>query len=106
MARNNGFDDLSKQLKKMEKSIEKYESGQNVGFSELFNPTFMKKHTKFVNIDEFFEKSPFKVEIQSDFENIDEAELDAYVDEYSRFNTWEEMLGEAGQEHLAKELGF
>jgi hypothetical protein len=106
MAKNKGFDDFSKKLKKMEKSIEKYEGGKGVGFSELFTSSFMVKYTNFNNIYEFFDKSPFKVETQKDLEIIDEEELDIYVSKNTQFTTWESMSGKATKEHLAKQIRF
>ncbi|MBM7585834.1 hypothetical protein JOC86_002376 [Bacillus pakistanensis] len=106
MGRNSGFDDLGKQLKKMERNIKDYENGKEVGFNELFNESFMRKYTDFGNIDNFFEESPFTVETNEDLENIDDSKLDAYVSQTTRFSTWEAMLNEAGKIHLTKKLGF
>jgi hypothetical protein len=106
MAKNKGFDDFSKKLKKMEKSIEKYEGGKEVGFSELFTSSFMMKYTKFNNIYEFFDKSPFKVVTQKDLETINEEELDIYVSKNTQFTTWKSMSGKATNEHLAKQIRF
>ncbi len=101
-----GFDDLEKQLKQMEKNIKEFEGGKEVGFEELFNPSFMKIHTDFNNIDEFFDKSPFSIETNEDFDNLDESELDKYVAETTKFSSWGEMLDTAGEIHLTKKLGF
>lgn len=101
-----GFDELSKQLKQMQKSAEELEEGQSISFVDLFHEGFMNKYTKFLSIDEFFDNSPFEFESNEDFDKIDENELDKYVVENTDFSSWEDMLGTAGQEHIAKQLGF
>ncbi|MEY8346438.1 hypothetical protein [Niallia circulans] len=102
--KNDGFDDLNKFLKDMEKKVEK--ASGDVSFSVLFNDRFMKKNTDFNNIDDFFEKSPFEFENEEEFEKIDENELDKYVKENTKFNTWEEMMSEAGALYMAEQLKF
>jgi len=101
-----GFRNLEKTLNKMQKNLEEYESGKEIGFSELFNPSFMKKYTKFSTIEEFFEKSPFKVENQEDFKNLDEKEFNKYISETTQFTSWEEMKGKAGEIHILKKMGL
>ena len=101
-----GFDELEKQLKKIEDSVNEHAGTTEVGFDELFNPSFMKSYTDFNNMDEFFDKSPFEVETNEDFEKLDESELDLYVDKITRFSSWEEMLHKAGELYYAKKLGF
>ena len=99
-----GFDDLQKFFKNLEKKA-KDASGE-ASFSELFNPDFMTAFTNFKSIDEFFEKSPFDINTQEDFENLNESELDNYVKENTRFSSWEEMMNEAGKRYIAKKLGL
>jgi hypothetical protein len=101
-----GLDELSKKLKKTEPKAKELEGGASVGFGELFNESFMAKYTNFSTIDEFFDYSPFKIEIEEDFDNINPEELDQYVRDYSRFEDWEDMKGTAGTEWVAKQLGF
>ncbi|KZE67035.1 hypothetical protein AWM68_19790 [Fictibacillus phosphorivorans] len=101
-----GFDEFEKKLNQMAETAKEYEDGKSVDFNQLFNQGFMVEYTDFKSIDEFFEKSPFTVNTQEDLEQLDESQLDGWVKEITRFSTWEEMLGKAGTEHLAKELGF
>lgn len=101
-----GFDDLEKQLKQMEKNIKEFEGGKDVGFEELFDPSFMKRHTNFNSINEFLDESPFTLETNEDFDNLEESELDKYVAETTKFSSWEEMLNTAGEIHLTKKLGL
>jgi hypothetical protein len=101
-----GFNEFGKELKKLEKKAKELEKGQSISFIDLFNEKFMSRYTKFGSIDEFFNNSPFEIENNEDFEKINENELDKYVGENTKFSTWQDMLGTAGQEHIAKQLGF
>src|SRR4051812_34038089 len=99
-----GFDDLEKLLKGIQKKVEN--AGGEVSFTELFNPKFMTTFTNFSSIDEFLDESPFEIHSQEDLENIDENELDKYISETTRFSSWEEMKGKAGELYVKHQLGL
>lgn len=101
-----GFDELEKQLKKMEKGARELEQTEGVTFSVLFNESFMKKNTKFNSINDFFKASPFDAETDEDFDAIDENELDKYVESKTKFRSWEEMLNAAIEEYTIGKLGL
>jgi hypothetical protein len=101
MATFKGFDDFSK---KFEKKVK--EASGPVNLEVLFNEGFMQRYTKVGNIQEFFDKSPFKLETEEDFDKIDEAELDIYVSEQTTFGSWDKMKGKAGEEYLSRKLKF
>lgn len=98
-----GMKDLEKSLKRIEKKIQDQVSGE-VTFDVLFNKRFMKLYTKFNDIEEFFQASPFNIQSQEDFENINEAELDKYVSEHTKFRTWEDMNKKALEEYVKSKL--
>lgn len=101
-----GFDDFANELRKLQNEVEKIGEmdGERISFGELFPPSFMKKYTDVVNIDEFLDNSPWEIESQKDFEEIPETEMDRYVDNHSRFRTWEQMKSEAGNELVKRKL--
>lgn len=99
-----GFDELNKFFDDLQKKINK-ENGE-VSFVELFNPNFMTTFTNFSNIGEFLSRSPFEVHSQADFESIDENELDNYVNENTRFSSWEAMKNRAAELYLCHKLGL
>lgn len=99
-----GFNDLNRLLKDLEKKVQS--ANGEVEFSVLFNPNFMTTFTNFSNIDEFFKRSPFEVSSKDDFEQLDENELDQYVAETTRFSSWEEMKGKAGELYVKHKLGL
>ncbi|WP_236804723.1 hypothetical protein [Bacillus cereus] len=101
-----GLDKLQKDLKNMEKAAKELEGKQTVPLSVLFNDSFMKKYTKFDNLDELFENSAFEVENDEDFAKIPDAEWDQYIKEVTNFENWQEMMSEAAEIYALKKLGF
>lgn len=101
-----GIDELIKKLDDMGKGVKELEGTNDVSFGELFTNAFMKKHTKHNSIESFFDNSPFKISSDKELEEIDEAELDKYVDNNSKFNSWKDMLGKAVDEYLFRKMGL
>lgn len=95
--------DLEKQLKKIERSVKKEVDGE-VPASEIFSESFMRKHTKFESIEEFFDKSPFEINTSEDLEAVDDSEMDAYVREHSTFDSWDAFQTAAGEEYMGNKL--
>ena len=99
-----GLDEFIRKLDKLAKAAQKLDGPHEVAFDQLFHPVFMLENSSFGSIVEFFEASPFTVNSQEDFAAIDEAVLDKYVREKTRFQSWEEMISTAGQEWLAQQF--
>ena len=95
-----GFDEVFKKLDKLNKEAESFKE-QKVIFSELFSPAFMNEYTQFNSIDEMIEKSPFKVESEKDFKNI---EWGRYVKSKTSFQSWNEMMSKADEEYKSKRI--
>lgn len=99
-----GFNDLNKFLNNLEQKVQKA-SGE-VSFEDLFNEEFMQNYSDFSNINEFFNKSPFEFDNEEEFDRIDEKELDKYVSSHTKFSSWDEMKGKAGEEEIVRRLGL
>lgn len=102
----NGLDELQKQLKQMERAAKKLNGKQEIPFSKLFTPAFMRKYTSFSSFDELMEAGGFHAETSEEFEAIPDAPFDAHVAATTKFSSWEDMLGEATEQYVAKQLGF
>ena len=66
----------------------------------------MKKYTSFHSMTELLESGGFNVESQEDFEAIPDEQFDKHISATTKFNKWEDMLGEAASQYAAKKLGF
>ncbi len=92
-----GFDELRKKIEELE--------GENrVPVNELLTSAFMKRWTDFSAFDQMVEESPFAVETAEDFESIPDDEWDEYVDQTTRFESWQEMINRAAAEYTKRKL--
>lgn len=103
--RNKGFELNLRGLDKLQKKVNELSGTNQVGLSELFNPVFMQKNTKFGNVEEMFEKSGLEIGSREDIEKNQKA-WDEFVKTNTNFTGWEEMLRVASQEWIKKKLGF
>lgn len=87
-------------------NLERLDGTRSVPFDQLFPRPFMHRYTNFGSIEEMLEKSGFKVETMEDFAAIPDEEWDRYVNENTRFSSWDEMQERAVEEYTLKELGF
>lgn len=101
-----GFDQLQRDLKRMQENARKLDGLTEVSFSELFSPSFMREHTRFASIDALFAASGFKAETNEDLDAIPGKELDAFIAKNTSFSSFQEMLDEAGQQYIMDQLGF
>ncbi len=97
-----GFDELQKKLKGLTHRIESISGENYVPLVELLNPAFLKKHTKYSNIDVFFKAGGFKVESKEDFEKIPDDKLDTFISKNTKFKNWEEMISIAGTDWIKR----
>lgn len=93
-------------LNKLQKNLDKLSKTDSVKFSELFNSSFMQRHTGYSTIDELFKDGGFDVKSMDDFLAIPEQELDHHVREKTSFSSWSEMKKKAGQLWVKKQIGF
>lgn len=89
---------------KLKQEIDKIPEEQKASYDTLFSQEFMSKYTQFQTINEMVERSPFKVESEEDFKNMLGEEWDNYVNKKTSFQNWDEMLSQAGNEHLGKQV--
>lgn len=101
-----GFDELEKELRRLERNAKELSQTTEVTFNELFTAAFMNKHTSYSSIDELLDAGGFDAKTSEEFEKIPEEALDQFVSKVTSFSTWEEMLSEATSEYAARKLGF
>lgn len=98
-----GLDKLQRELKKLEKKAEQLGGTRQVPIEELLTPEFMQRFTRFGSVDDMFDQSGFPVETEQDIEAlVHTAEWDAFVATNTQFPTWEDIIGQAGQEYISR----
>ena len=106
MLKITSLDELTKKLDELGRKAGEMDGKQNVPMNELLNDTFVSRHTRFVNADEMFASSGFKIETQEDFAAIPDDKWDEFIRSVSAFPDWNGMLGTAGKEWVGKKLGL
>ena len=82
-----GLNELSKKLDTLAGNVAKLNGTHQVPIAEMLTPEFMAGHTRFANIDEFFDASGFQVISAADFEAIPTEPLDEFVRTESSFES-------------------
>lgn len=79
-------------LKGLQKQFDKAEGCQSAAFAALFSEEFMKAHSGFDSFEQMLEAAPWQIEAFTDLLRIPGAGWDRFVDTYTDFGTWREML--------------
>jgi len=101
-----GVDKVKSKLDKLAKKVEAINGKQSVDLKILLNPTFIQKHTRFKNAEEFFSKGGFSFNNQKEFRAISEKKLDKWITKQSDFKSWQKMLSAATTKHILGQIGF
>lgn len=101
-----GFDKLQKELKRMQRNVNKTmrEFNGDVPLEKLFTTAFIAKHTAFDNYENWLSNGGFVFETQEEYNNLDETALDSYVRDSTCFQSWKEMLDAAASEAITASL--
>ena len=91
-------------LEKLQRKLKEVEGEHTYQMSEMFPDSFMRKNSKYMDIDSFF--NDVGVFNEEDFNSIDESKLDNFVKLNSNFDNWNEMKVEAAAELMKKKLGL
>ncbi|MCE5171832.1 hypothetical protein LQV63_21365 [Paenibacillus profundus] len=93
------FDELLKELQG-QRTIE--EDSSHISLDELFNESFMVKHSNFKSFGEFLEKGNFQVKTREDINNIPDELFDRHVARETGFANWKSMLNTATMDYASK----
>lgn len=101
-----GMDSLEKKLKKIADRARELDGKHQIALTDLLIESFIAKHTNFVNAQELFDNSDFKVDSAEAFKAIPDDEWDQYISSVSSFDSWKEMLHSASAEYAKRKMGF
>lgn len=99
-----GLDDLMKKISKMEQNAKELDGENNIPISELLTNNYLKKNTKFKNLDEvfdFYKKDMDEEEIE---EVIETNNWNDYIRENTKFESWTDMLEDASGEWVQTKI--
>ena len=101
----NGLDEFSSRLDKLSENARSIAGTHEYSFEEVFTDEFMIENTNFSTIDEFLLSSPEKISNAEEFEKANEAILDVFVSEQTKFDNWKDMMSFAAHILIMKKLG-
>lgn len=101
-----GKNNLSKRLDQISKNARELDGkSQNFKSDDLFNEAFMKKHSSFDSFEKFIDECPLEVVSQEQFDELqDSDEFNEYVAKETTFESWEDMVQNAGFEQISKQI--
>ena len=103
-----GLDEIKRKLERMERNAKKLDGEHSVKITDLLTSGFMKRNTKFSNLDEMMISGGFmgkgEVLTQEKFEAIPDSKLDEHVSKETKFSDWESMLNAAVEEYAGKRV--
>lgn len=88
------FDDLLKDLQG-QRTVQ--EDPDHISLDQLFNESFMRKHSGFASFGEFAQKGNFQIQTHEDIENIPDELFDRHVARETDFSDWKAMLDAANK---------
>ncbi len=99
-----GLDELRRKFETLKRRAQNI-SGP-VALEDLYPPEFMRRYTDFLSIDEMVKASGKQVESSEDFERMQDAEWDAFVQARTKFKQWNTMKVKAEEEYAARRLNL
>jgi len=96
-----GLDKLQKEIKKLERKGKSIGGKRQVKLTELLTDSFIRNNSDYNSLQNMVDSFPREIDSEKDFES---KEWDEFVRTESKFNSWEEMLQEAGDDWVKKKL--
>ncbi|RIJ65503.1 hypothetical protein [Rummeliibacillus sp. POC4] len=99
-----GFDELSAELNNLQKNAEELSGTNEIPLEGLLTDEFLTQNSTFTSYDQFIKGEIFTK--YASLEEIPDSEIDQYITSNSQYASWEDFLGNATEEFVAKSLGF
>lgn len=98
------LDGLADAFETMTANAEALDAGSQPALSDLLPDVFMQQYTAFDSLGAFYDASPWPIDSESDFADLDERDVDEYVAEVTAFDDWSAMFGTASQQWFVAQI--
>lgn len=98
------FEDALRRIRELQRKAAQLDGDHELRLDELFPDEFMLRNTELPSIEAFMKESGFSIESDEDFSSIPEADWNDYIQERTRFSSWEEMKRVASEEWALRQL--
>lgn len=93
------FDEVEQKLESIQKKIDELKS-KEILFSDLFDNSFMTRHSNYSSFNAMLEAGGFKVSSREDLAAIPDHKLDAHISKTTDFDSWEDMQHSAIEQYI------
>lgn len=97
-------DDFAASIRRFQQRVERLTDVQSISFAELFKDEFMLRNTDYPSMEALIAASGFRLESQADFEAIPDLAWETFIQEHTRFTSWEEMQSSAVEDWMSDRL--
>ncbi|MFB6105854.1 MAG: hypothetical protein ABEJ70_02670 [Halobacteriaceae archaeon] len=99
------LDDLEAALQRALDRIADYRAGTRVSADAFFPDPFMREHTRYDSFEAFREDAPVSLDVPIEGDSDrHRRRVNAFVDEATDFETWEQMQTRAAEEEILDQL--
>ncbi|HCQ9654340.1 TPA: hypothetical protein PKT84_002378 [Acinetobacter baumannii] len=91
-------------LKRLTKNAEKLKAKGSASFTEIVNPDFISSNTDYSDIFDLFKHAGFEIETVEQLESIPEDDLDNFIRENTKFESFVDLQKNAAAEYMKKQL--
>lgn len=95
------IEDQQSNFELLRADTEKLSDDQNQLLEDVFRRNFMKKYTRYDNIDKFISDSPANIDHRNSFQT---REFERFVSKNTVFDDWDEMKSKASENWIVSEL--
>jgi hypothetical protein len=88
-------------LNRLKRRATSLKGTHRVPLTELFQPAFMRRCSRFATFEALFETSPF---VGQDFDTIPDSEWHTFIRQNTRYSSWQAMINDASAEWAASRL--
>lgn len=96
---NDGFDNVIRRLNRISDNAKQLEGVNSVKVEDLMPPQYIVGQTKFSSVEEFMVAGGITAQ-----EQLEMPEWDQFVAKETKFDSWEEMVKDAGSQWVEKKL--
>lgn len=93
-------------LKKLQQGLRSLEEQQTIPLSELMAPSFISACSRFKDLGDLFDSSPFTIATIEDFTAIPDDDWDAYIRQNTNYSSWSDMQQAAVADWTKRKLSL
>ena len=99
-----GLKELQKNLQKLQNNAKKLSKTKSIPIDKLLSKSFISHNTSFKSFEQMMKSGEFDISSSEAFKNIPDSDLDKFISQNTKFNSWQDMIDCAMSEYVQKHL--